>query len=1041
MAQHSNPLKSFAATRLPWAVALGAGVLYLLTLHSWISFASLPAVSDVGGWTGEAPFEAPLLYLLTLPLRMLPASAVPMAMNALAALFGALTLALLVRSVVLLPHDRTKEQRQREQTAHSLLSLPSNWVPALFAALVCGLQLSFWQHATSGTGEMLNVLLFAYVIRCLLEYRIDHKAQWLTRAVLVYAIGITNNWGMIGFLPLFGVALLWTARMRLFQDGLPLKLALNGLAGLSLYLLLPLAAVLTGSGESFTDVLMANLGRQKSFVANLFSQRLMVLVMGSTAILPLLLVSIRWPATFGDTNAAASAITTALLRLVHFLFLAVCVYVAFDHVVSPRQLVNLPQVTGIGAPFLTFYYLGALSIGYFLGYLLLLSGREETRRWRKPSELAKALNRGLHIGLQIAAAGVIVVLAWRNLEPVFDHNKNGITHSYTKWLASNLPDGKVILFTDNDMTPQSQLLRAELAGSDAGAHPLLVETHQLAFPEYQMRLAKRDTAWPELTDEVASSKHVDVFLILDRLQAISADTPIYYLHPSFGYFLEQFYLNPEKGIFRLMPYPTETDTLDKPPLTGQQVTFDENLADDILTNFESVAGQSESLWKNKFPDSLVITGWLSRNLNHRGVDLARNKKEKAAETLFLAACKLYKGSRNGNVIAQANLRQVNPKSDYAFHEDLDQLIEGNKLIDVDGDGKLTDSEIDYTLKTFGPVDESHACFQLGRDFAEKTEIRQAFHELTRAAELATSFPDPVFFIAEMFVSYGLSEKAKLFIERLEAMNKANPFIPGQQIKLIRLQAGLMLARSGAAETEKFLIDQLKPHMDTVSGLNTLLEFHLDHDQNTKALALLDDWLKANPDDLDRLKVKGNLLTWLKRHDDAIALFQSALSKSNSQEKSNLNSLIAAAYTEKGDYELALKNIDDAIDRTGKQGFKFQKAVIYQRMNNHDDAISLLSELLENGAYNREVLAHRATSYMATNQHDNAREDYEKLREFHPDAIGIYLNLAEIAEAKSQSAEALKNYELYLKYADPESAPAEDLQRVQTRVKQLQGGTP
>ena len=354
---------------------------------------------------------------------------------------------------------------------------------------------------------------------------------------------------------------------------------------------------------------------------------------------------------------------------------------------------------------------------------------------------------------------------------------------------------------------------------------------------------------------------------------------------------------------------------------------------------------------------------------------------------------------------------------------------------------MTDSEIDYTLKTFGPVDESHACFQLGRDFAEKTEIRQAFHELTRAAELATSFPDPVFFIAEMFVSYGLSEKAKLFIERLEAMNKANPFIPGQQIKLIRLQAGLMLARSGAAETEKFLIDQLKPHMDTVSGLNTLLEFHLDHDQNTKALALLDDWLKANPDDLDRLKVKGNLLTWLKRHDDAIALFQSALSKSNSQEKSNLNSLIAAAYTEKGDYELALKNIDDAIDRTGKQGFKFQKAVIYQRMNNHDDAISLLSELLENGAYNREVLAHRATSYMATNQHDNAREDYEKLREFHPDAIGIYLNLAEIAEAKSQSAEALKNYELYLKYADPESAPAEDLQRVQTRVKQLQGGTP
>ncbi|MBC8245054.1 MAG: DUF2723 domain-containing protein [Verrucomicrobia bacterium] len=1044
MAQHSNPLKSFAATRLPWAVALGMGVLYLLTLHSWISFASLPAVSNVGGWTGEAPFEAPLLYLLTLPLRLLPASVMPTAMNALAALFGALTLALLARSVVLLPHDRTKEQRQREQTAHSLLSLPANWVPALFAALVCGLQLSFWQHATAGTGEMLNVLLFAYVIRCLLEYRVDHKAQWLTRAVLVYAVGITNNWGMIGFLPLFGVALLWTARMRLFQDGLPLKLALNGLAGLSLYLLLPLAAVAFGSGESFTDVLMANLGRQKSFVANLFSQRLMVMVMASTAILPLLLVSIRWPATFGDTNAAASVITTGLLRLVHFLFLAVCVYVAFDHVVSPRKLVNLPQVTGIGAPFLTFYYLGALSIGYFLGYLLLLSGKEELRQWRKPSELAKALNRGLHIGLQITAAGVIAVLAWRNLEPMVDHNKNGITHSYTKWLAANLPDDKAILFTDDDMTPQSQLLRAELARSGAGDNMLLVETHQLASPEYQMRLAKRDTAWPELTDEVASSKHVDVFLILDRLQAVSANTPIYYLHPSFGYFLERFYLKPEKGIFRLMPYPTETDSLDKPSLTGEQVATDETLADDILERFATVAEQSETLWKNKFLDSLVITGWLSRNLNHRGVDLARNKNPKApkaAEKLFLAACKLYEGSPKGNIIAQANLRQVNPESNYGFDEDLDQLIEANELIDANSDGELTNNEIDYTLKTYGPVDVPQACFQLGRDFAEKTEIRQAYHELTRAAERAATFPDPVFFIADMFVSYGLSEKAKLFIERLEAMNEANPFIPDQQIKLIRLQAGLMLADSDPIETEKYLLSQLKPHMDTVPGLNTLLEFHLDHDQNTKALALLDNWLKAHPDDSERLKVKGNLLSWLKRYDDAIELFQSALPQADSQQKSNLHSLIAAAYTEKGDFDLALKNINNAIDRTGRKGFEFQKAVIYQRMDRHEDAILLLSELLENGAYNRELLAHRATSYMATKQYDNAREDYEKLREFHPDAIGIYLHLAEIAEAKSQSAEALKNYELYLKYADPESAPAEELQRVQTRVKQLQGGTP
>ncbi|GIT06112.1 MAG: hypothetical protein CM1200mP29_15230 [Verrucomicrobiota bacterium] len=354
---------------------------------------------------------------------------------------------------------------------------------------------------------------------------------------------------MVGFLPFFCVSLLWTARMQLFREGLPLKLALNGLAGLSLYLLLPVVAMISGSGENFADVLMANLGLQKSFLGNLFSQRLMVIVMASTAILPLLLVSIRWPANFGDTNAAASAITSGLLRLVHFLFLVVCIYVAFDHVGSPRQLVDLPQVTGIGAPFLTFYYLGALNIGYFLGYLFLLSGKEKVRQWRKPSELGKALNRGLHIGLQIAALVVIAMLAWRNLGTVTVNNKNDVPVPTQNGWPTICRRGKTILFTDNDMTPQSQLLRAELARSDAGLKSLLVQTHSLESPDYQTRLAKRDSAWPELPEEVASSKHVDKFFILDSLHAINAQTPIYYPHPSFGYFFEQFYLKPEKGFF------------------------------------------------------------------------------------------------------------------------------------------------------------------------------------------------------------------------------------------------------------------------------------------------------------------------------------------------------------------------------------------------------------------------------------------------------------------------------------------------------------
>ena len=120
----------------------------------------------------------------------------------------------------------------------------------MLAALVCGLQLTFWENATaarrqasagSGSNEMFDLLLFAYVVRCLLEFRVDERESWLTRAAFVYGAAMTNNWAMIGFFPLFLAALVWFKGLSFFNLRFLGRVALCGLAGLSLYLLLPLA--------------------------------------------------------------------------------------------------------------------------------------------------------------------------------------------------------------------------------------------------------------------------------------------------------------------------------------------------------------------------------------------------------------------------------------------------------------------------------------------------------------------------------------------------------------------------------------------------------------------------------------------------------------------------------------------------------------------------------------------------------------------------------------------------------------------------------
>jgi hypothetical protein len=215
MQKEENP-RAFVRTKLPWILTGVTLAVFLLTLNTWVNLRSLPVVAKITGWDWSLPIQYPLLFLVTYPISWLPATIQPLAANVLTAVFAALTLGLLARSVAILPHDRTHEQRQRERSEFSMLSIPLAWVPPVLAVLVCGLQLTFWEHATSLTGEMLDLLVFAYLIRCLLEFRISGKEMWLLKLAFVYGLGVTNNWALIAYFPFFLGALIWIKGVRFF---------------------------------------------------------------------------------------------------------------------------------------------------------------------------------------------------------------------------------------------------------------------------------------------------------------------------------------------------------------------------------------------------------------------------------------------------------------------------------------------------------------------------------------------------------------------------------------------------------------------------------------------------------------------------------------------------------------------------------------------------------------------------------------------------------------------------------------------------------
>ncbi|MDB6020670.1 MAG: Tetratricopeptide repeat protein, partial [Pedosphaera sp.] len=278
----SPRVRSFVTSVLPWLLGAGMLGIFLATLNRWVTPNSLNEVVDFANWSQRPHALGPVTFLITYPLRWLPVGVIPVALNVFSAVCAALVLALLGRSVVLLPHDRTHEQRQREQSEFSILTIPAAWLPPLLAVLICGLQMTFWENATEATGEMFDLLLFAYVIRCLLEYRINGRESWLIRLALAYGLGMADNWAMIGFFPAFLAAIIWIKGLGALNPRFMFQMLCCGLAGLLLIFLFPLLNRYTGNLHvGFWQSLRSTLSFDKAVLAHFPRDTVAVLALTS----------------------------------------------------------------------------------------------------------------------------------------------------------------------------------------------------------------------------------------------------------------------------------------------------------------------------------------------------------------------------------------------------------------------------------------------------------------------------------------------------------------------------------------------------------------------------------------------------------------------------------------------------------------------------------------------------------------------------------------------------------------------------------------
>lgn len=865
-----TPPRPFTLSLLPWLCGLAALVLYLVTLSPWVTLPALNLTGQVVGWDWWNPkIGRPLYHLLTLPVKALPAAAQLIALNAFSAVCAALTLALLARSVALLPQDRTRDQRARLRDDSALLSVPDNWLPPLLAVLACGLQLSFWEHATAGTGEALDLMIFAAAIWCLLEFRQARLERWLGWFALACGLGFANNWGMVGFAPFLLGALVWVAGRDLLNWSVIGRLALWGGAGLLLYLFNPLTAS-TELGNGFGELLNAELGAQKNTLLMYPKGRVVMLSMAT--LLPLVVIGIRWSSGFGDVSAAGAGLSNLLFRVIHALFLAACVFMTLDQAFSPRAL-------GYGLAMLPFYYLGALVIGYCAGYFLLLCGTEEAKAWQKPGPVGKALNFAC---VGIVWLGLVALPAWlvmKNLPSVRAQNGPAV-RNFARQLASTLPAQGALALSEQ---PTHLLLVAAHFHGQTSPH-ILLEARMLSLVRYHRQLARRHAGrWPD-PGTTPDKQIIPPLAIASFLGTQTRSNHVMLLHPPVpAMYLENLYPEPTGWVNELRLY--QTNQIVPPPnLAGPSGTA---MATAIC---DPMLWESHGSLADASPDVQALRTFHSATANDIAVALQRSGGLTNASAAFTAAIR----SNPSNLVAALNRD---------FHESLRAAKPATNNLALVAQELLGPGQTWGTvLAKHGPPDEPNFCYALGQSLRHSGLPRQAIIQFTRVTELAPTNLAAHLVLADTFLKLNLGDRAKTVLDNARARPDLRADLAKNEAEVLRLDALVLFKQNKAAEGEQALVAALQKFPSNLPLLDALTETYLFSGRFTNAMSLTETQLKIAPNNPRALVNKGGLLIQIKQFEAALVPLDKLIALNPNHSGAHLNRATAL---------LNLKRLDEA----------------------------------------------------------------------------------------------------------------------------------
>ena len=381
---------------------------------------------------------------------------------------------------------------------------------------------------------------------------------------------------------------------------------------------------------------------------------------------------------------------------------------------------------------------------------------------------------------------------------------------------------------------------------------------------------------------------------------------MFYLHPSFGYYFEYFYLEPLNLVYEMKRYPA--NSLTSPVLTKDQLGNNERFWKQFIASelpalkqpsiIDLPKARQKSVRRN--PSTFSAATMYSRSLNWIGVEAQRAGELNQAQHYFHAALQLNPDNPAAFINQEYNARLRSGKTEPAPAS----AAATNRVAAYDGNWQQ--------IMTFhGPVDEPRVAFVTAQLFASRRYFRQAAQHVARAAELMPDSLELRIALSGMLVSAGQCASALELIEQIRSDPKNAAMTQPIRMVLIQNEAWAHVFKDDLATAEKVLRAAEQKYPTDETPLSTLTEIYFKIGRTSNAVALLERELKNTPDNLSALVNLAAVRIQDQDYEGAIPLLNRALKIEPDNAYALINRAIAHLHTgrldeSRADYE-ALKS--------------------------------------------------------------------------------------------------------------------------------------